>query len=122
MYMDGKGIMRRTERLNTDMKQKVDALWDSLGMAFIGLSMALVGLLLSWGPILLPGAPWQPPSTWHLAIAIAVTAFTVPVGIWLSLPWFRAERALKQHIKIVEAHTAAMKRERAKRGPGWAKS
>lgn len=105
-YMNGRGLLKRTEELN-------DAMWDALPMAFIGTSAAVLGPFISWG-VFIHRFPWDlPPPEWFLWAFIIISTLSVSGGIWVSLPWWKAGRAIKRHTKM-------MKQETAKRGERWA--
>lgn len=106
MHMNGRGIMERTEEL-------IDAVWDALIPAWLGMSAAFGGPFFSWA-FLIHRFPWDPPVTVGYWIAAGViSAFSFVGGVWLSTPWFKATRTLR-------AHTERLKQETAERGKGWA--
>jgi hypothetical protein len=108
LYMEGRGILEHTRRLN-------DALFDALMPAILGTVAVLAGPLFSWG-FIIHHFPWeQPPTFWHWATATIISVISMVGGIYFSLPWLKAERAVRQHRKMMESETA-------KHGPGWASS
>lgn len=102
MYMNGNGIHERTRRLTDD-------LWNAVGWAIVGSAMATAGPLIFAMMWFIPGAPMVSPM-WVLPV-IGCAA----IGLWLSLPWWRAKSALRRH-------TASLDAETEKRGCGWARS
>lgn len=102
MYMNGVGIQEKTRRLT-------DVLWDAVPLAIIGTTAAITA------PVIF-GVTWAAPPSgmppWWTFVIVTVCVFG---GVYLSIPYWRAERALK-------AHRLAMEAETEQRGSGWASS
>lgn len=96
-YMNGRGVIAHTERLNDDMIQASDkaAVSDALGfIAFLSLLAAFV----------------------FSSIFMALLALPVLYLCWrCRRPWIDARRAVVEHRRRMEEETA-------KRGRGWARS
>lgn len=130
-YMDGIGILAKTEELN-------EAAWDALPLAWLGVSG---GLMMSLGSIFWRFVVYPPrlvirygegdevwafgdklyrdgmPDVGYTADIVCLLLVAIGVALIMvsSAPWRRA-------IREVRAHTARMKAETAKRGKGWARS
>lgn len=96
-YMDGRGIMARTEELNSDM-------WGAVPQAICGGAAGVLAALCVAGAFMF--------GSWPLVPAAGLLG-------WLSYdlhgPWLRAKRAVADHREAMEAETE-------KRGKGWAQS
>jgi hypothetical protein len=108
MYMDGRGIIKRTEKL-------CDELWDAVPLAWLGLSAMFIGPLLSWA-FFVHKMPWdEPATTFDIKLALAFSFLFVVFGVLASYPWFNAYAESRRHRKAIEKETE-------KHGEGWADS
>ncbi len=97
MYMDGKGIMRKTDDLNDD-------LWDALTVAIIGSTAMSLGAFFA-GLAFWLGHPFF--GTGLLVL--------IPAGWLVHRPYSRALTAVKKHRRSLDAETET-------RGRNWAQS
>lgn len=101
MYLNGKGINKKTSELDA-------AVWAAIPMAFVGLCAAFIGPLFSYA-FLIGGESWNLRS----GIGVSIAVICGVGGGSLAWPWFRAIRAISKH-------TNAMRTETKARGRGWA--
>lgn len=107
LYMNGRGLMKRTRELNY-------ALFDAVPNAILGATMMVCGPPLSWA-LIIHHFPWDPPLTWIQWTSAALMSLASLIGGWvLCKPWYTARRALRAHREAMEAETA-------KHGSGWAR-
>ena len=109
IYMDGRGVVAKTDRLN-------DAMWTALLWAFVGLAFFVGYAVLgsSWSPA--SQMPWDLPlPRWRYSVDIITRAVAGVGGVAMAAPWFVAGRRISRHSK-------SMGRETKKHGPGWAAS
>jgi hypothetical protein len=108
MYMDGRGVVGRTEKL-------CDQLWGALHLAWLGASAMVVGPLISWG-LLIHRMPWDDPaSSLEVRLTYAASFLCVVVGARGVWPWLKVRSEMRRHRE-------AMEKETARRGEGWAQS
>lgn len=106
MYMNGRGILKRTDEVNDD-------LWAALPWALAGSYVIVLGIGLSW-TFLLMRMSWDPPlASWKWLAFAGISLASIAIGAPMICRWFRA-------LRINRAHRAAMERETAARGRGWA--
>jgi hypothetical protein len=105
LYMNGRGVMDRTRKLN-------DALWDAMVPAWLGTSAAICGPFVAVMILLIDD---EPRSILPYVAGAVLSLACFALGAFFAAPWFKARAAVQAHRKAMEAETT-------KRGRGWAHS